>query len=200
MDGHLVADEIGIEALAYQRVDADGIAFDEHRLEGLDTHAVQGRSAVEEDRMVLDNFLENVPNLLGLALQHFLGRFNRVGVAQLLEPANNERLKELQGDLLGQTALVQPQFRTDYDYRTSGIINALAQQVFAESALLALDHVGERFQGAVAGAQDGPLAAVVVEQSVDRLLQHPLFVADDDFRGVEVDQFLESVVAVDDAA
>ena len=143
MDGHLVAVEIGIEALAYQRVDADGIAFDEHRLEGLDTHAVQGRSAVEEDRMVLDNFLENVPNLLGLALQHFLGRFNRVGVAQLLEPANNERLKELQGDLLGQTALVQPQFRADHDYRTSGIINALAQQVFAESALLALDHVGE---------------------------------------------------------
>jgi len=28
--------EVGVEALADQRVDADGVAFDQHRLEGLD--------------------------------------------------------------------------------------------------------------------------------------------------------------------
>ena len=54
--------------------------------------------------------------------------------------------------------------------------------------------------GRLLRAEHRPLAAVVVEQGVDRLLQHALFVADDDFRRVEVDQLLEPVVAVDDAA
>jgi hypothetical protein len=43
-------------------------------------------------------------------------------------------------------------------------------------------------------------AAVVVEQRVDRLLQHALLVADDDLGRVEVDQLLQPVVPVDDAA
>ena len=54
--------------------------------------------------------------------------------------------------------------------------------------------------GRLRRAEHGPLAAVVVEQGVDRLLQHPLLVADDDLGRVEVDQLLEPVVAVDDAA
>ena len=108
MDGHLVAVEVGVEALADQRMDADGVAFDQHRLERLDAHAVQRRGAVEQHGMVLDDLFENVPDLVGLAFEHLLGRLDRVGVAQFLEPANDERLEQLQGDLLGQTALVQP--------------------------------------------------------------------------------------------
>jgi hypothetical protein len=54
--------------------------------------------------------------------------------------------------------------------------------------------------GAVARARDGPAAAAVVEQRVDGLLQHPLLVVDDDLRRAEVEQPLEAVVAVDDAA
>ena len=46
MHGHLVAVEIGVEALAHQGMQLDGIAFDQHRLEGLNAHAVQGRGAV----------------------------------------------------------------------------------------------------------------------------------------------------------
>ncbi len=95
---------------------------------------------------------------------------------------------------------MQLQLRADDDHATGRVVDALAEQVFAESPLLALDHVGERLERAVRRAEHGPLAAVVVEQSVDRLLQHPLFVADDDFGRVEVDQLLEPVVAVDDPA
>ena len=40
----------------------------------------------------------------------------------------------------------------------------------------------------------------VVEQRVHGFLQHALFVADDDFRGLELEQVLQPVVAVDDAA
>ena len=47
---------------------------------------------------------------------------------------------------------------------------------------------------------DRPAAAAVVDQRVARLLEHPLLVADDDLRGAQLEQSLEPVVAVDDAA
>ena len=52
VDGHLVAVEVGVEALADQRVDPDRVAFDQHRLERLDAHAVQRRGPVEQHRVV----------------------------------------------------------------------------------------------------------------------------------------------------
>ena len=50
MDGHLVAVEVGVEAFADQRVNLDGVAFDQHRLKRLDAHAVKRRGAIEHDR------------------------------------------------------------------------------------------------------------------------------------------------------
>ena len=58
----------------------------------------------------------------------------------------------------------------------------------------------KRFQRTIAGAGDGAAMTAVVEQRVDRFLQHALFVADDDFRRLELEQVLQPVVAVDDAA
>src|SRR5215213_633672 len=48
-------------------------------------------------------------------------------------------------------------------------------------------------------AGHGASAAAVVEQCVDRLLEHPLLVVDDDLRRPEVEQALQPVVPVDDA-
>ncbi len=197
---HLVAVEVGVEACADQRVHLDGVALDEDGFEGLDAHAVQRRRAVEQHRVLVDDFLEDVPHL-GLApLEHALGALDGVGVAVLLELADDEGLVELQRDLLGKATLVQLQLRAHDDDRTRGVVHALAQQVLAEAALLALDHVGQRLERPAAGADDGPAAAAVVEERVHRLLQHPLLVADDDLRRVEVHQLLQAVVAVDDAA
>jgi hypothetical protein len=92
------------------------------------------------------------------------------------------------------------ELRADDDDRAAGVVDALAEEVLAEAALLALEHVAERLQRALVGAGDGLAAAAVVEERVDGLLQHPLLVADDDLRGVELLQALEAVVAVDDAA
>ena len=44
VDGHLVAVEVGVEGRANQRVDLDGLALDQDRLEGLDAQAVQRRA------------------------------------------------------------------------------------------------------------------------------------------------------------
>src|ERR1035437_6726419 len=112
----------------------------------------------------------------------------------------DERLEQLERHLLGKTALVQAQLRADHDDRTAGVVHALAQQVLAEAALLALERVGERFQGPVVGAAQHAAAAAVVEQGVHGFLQHALFVAHDHVRRVQIDELLQPVVAVDDAA
>src|SRR5690606_37301037 len=69
-----------------------------------------------------------------------------------------------------------------------------------EAALRALDHVGQRLQRALVGTGDRAAATAVVDQRVHRLLQHALFIADDDVRRVQLEQAAQAVVAVDDAA
>ena len=92
------------------------------------------------------------------------------------------------------------QFGADHDDRAAGVVDALAEQVLAEAALLALEGVGERFQRAVVGAAQHAAAAAVIEQRVHGFLQHALFIAHDHVRRVQLDQLLQTVVAVDDAA
>ena len=171
VDGHLVAVEVGVERGADQRMQLDGLAFDEHRLERLDAQTVQRRRAVQQHRMLADDLVEDVPDLGLLFLDQLLGLLHGGGQALGVEPRIDERLEQLERHLLRQAALVQLQLGTDDDDRTAGIVDALAEQVLAETALLALEHVGERLQRALVGAGDDAAAAAVVEQRVDRFLQ-----------------------------
>ena len=112
----------------------------------------------------------------------------------------DEGLEQLQGHLLGQAALVQLQLGADHDDGAARVVHALAQQVLAEAALLALQGVGERLQRPVVGPAQHAAAAAVVEERVHRLLQHALLVAHDDVGRAQLDELLQAVVAVDDAA
>src|SRR5690606_7910151 len=91
------------------------------------------------------------------------------------------------------------ELRADHDDRTARVVDALAEQVLAEAALLALQHVGERFERTLAAAADRLAATTIVEQRVDRLLQHALLIAQDDVRRAHLHQLLQPVVPVDDA-
>ena len=135
-----------------------------------------------------------------LLLDQLLGLLDGGGLAERLQARVDERLEQLERHLLRQPALVQLQLRSDHDHRAARVVDALAEQVLAEAALLALQHVGQRLQRALVGAGDDAAAAAVVEQRVDRLLQHPLLVADDDVGRAQLHQPLQAVVAVDDAA
>ncbi len=95
---------------------------------------------------------------------------------------------------------MQLEFGADHDDGTSGVVNALAQQVLAEASLLAFERVRQRLQRTVVGATQHAATASVIEQRVHRFLQHALFVAHNDFGSVQVHQLLQPVVAVDDAA
>ena len=129
-----------------------------------------------------------------------LGRFHRLGVFVLDQLADDERLEQLDRHVLGQTALVQLQFGTDHDHGAARIVHALAEQVLAETALLALQIVGQALERTVAVAAHGHRLAAVVEQRIHRLLQHALFVAQNDLGRADLDQPLQTIVADDDAA
>src|SRR5213078_2201053 len=181
-------------------VDLDRLALDQHRLEGLDAQAMERRRAVEQHRVLVDDLLEDIPDLRDHRVDHLLGGLDVLGGLALDEPGHDERLEQLERHELRQAALVQAQRRAGHDDRAARVVHALAEQVLAEPALLALEHVRERLERAVARARDGPAAAAVVEQRVDGFLQHALLVVDDDLRRTEVEQPLEAVVPVDHPA
>ena len=194
---HLVAVEVGVERRAHQRMELDRLALDQHRLEGLDAEAVQRRRAVEQHRVLADHLFEDVPHLGDFLLDQALGGLDRRRQPQQLQLVEDERLEQLERHLLRQAALVQLQLRTDHDHRAAGVVDALAKQVLAEAAALALDHVGERLERTLVGAGHRFAAAAVVEQRVHRLLQHALLVAHDDLGRLQFEQPLQPVIPVD---
>ena len=200
MHRHLVAVEIGVERRADERMQLDRFALDEHRLERLDAQTVQRRRAVEQHRMLADHLFEDIPDFRLLFLHQLLRLLDGLREALRLKPRIDERLEELERHLLRQAALMQLQFRTDHDDRAAGIVDALAEQILAETALFAFQHVGERLQRPLVRARDDAAAPAIVEQRIDGFLQHALFVAHDDVGRLELDQPLQAIVAVDDAA
>ena len=149
--------------------------------------------------MLADHLVEDVPDFRLLLLDQLLGLLDRRRQALGVEARIDERLEQFERHLLRQAALMQLELGADHDHRAAGIVDALAEQVLAEPALLALEHVGERLQRPLVGAGDDAPAPAVVEQRVDRLLQHPLLVADDDVGRAQFHQPLQAIVAVDDA-
>ena len=200
VNSHLVTVEVGVEGLTHQRVELNGLALDELRLECLDTQTVQRRCTVEQHGVLGDDLFEDVPHLDALALDHALCRLDVLRVVQIDQTLHHERLEQLESHQLGQTTLVQLELRTDDDDGTTRVVDALTEQVLTEATLLALEQIAQGLQRAVTRSGDRTSTTTVVEQGVDRLLQHPLLVVDDDLGSTEVDQSLEAVVAVDDAA
>ena len=196
---HLVAVEVRVVGHADQRMELDRLALDQHRLEGLDAEPMERRRAVEQHRMLADHVVEDVPDVLAFLLDHLLGALDGRDVALLLELGVDERLEQLERHLLGQSALMEPEFGTDHDDRAARVVHALAEQVLPKAPGLALEHVAQRFQRPLGRPGDRAAAPAVVEQRVDRLLQHPLLVAHDDVGRVELDEPFEAVVAVDHA-
>src|SRR5690606_27979156 len=196
---HLVTVEVGVEGRADERVQTDGLAFDEDRLERLDTKTVQRRRTVQQNRVLADDFVKDIPDFGLFLLDQLLGLLDRGRQALGFEARVDEGLEELKRHLLGQAALVQLEVRTHGDNRTTRIVDALAEQVLTEAALLALEHVGQRLQRTLVGTGDGAATAPVVEQGVNSFLQHALFVADNDIRRTQLDEALQAVVAVDHA-
>src|SRR5437016_7845360 len=126
--------------------------------------------------MFANDVFEDVPNDRFLLLDHFLGLLDGGAVALRFELVVDERLKEFERHLLGQSALVKLQLGTDDDDGAAGVVHALAEKVLAETPLLALERVGQGLERAIVGSTQNAAAAAVVEQRVNGFLKHALFV------------------------
>ena len=195
--GHLVAVKVGVEGSTHQGVDLDGLAVYEAGLKGLDTQAVQGRRTVQQNRPLLDDLLQDLPDLGALLFNDSFRALDIDGIVVLDEAVDHKGLEQLQRHALGQAALVQFQVGTDDDHRPPGIVHTLAEQVAAEAALLALQVIRQRLERAPAAGRHRLASPAVVDQRVDRFLKHALLVADDDIGRAEIQQPFEPVVAVD---
>src|SRR5690606_8481332 len=101
--------------------------------------------------------------------------------------------------LLGQTALVQLERRTNHDHGASGVVYPLTEEVLPEAPLLALEHVAQALEGSLVGSGNRLTATTIVEQCVHCLLKHAALIADDDLWSIQLQQSLQAIVAVDDS-
>ena len=113
---HLIAVEVGVESRTDERMQLDRLAFDQHRLEGLNAQPVQRRRAIQHDRMFADHLIEDVPNFRLLLFDQLLRLLDRGGEALGVEPRIDERLEEFERHLLRQAALVQLELGADHDH------------------------------------------------------------------------------------
>src|SRR5215472_2522667 len=150
--------------------------------------------------MLANDVFQDVPDHRFLLLHHFLGLLDGGAVALGLQLVIDEGLEQLEGHFLRQTALIELELRANHDNRAAGIVHALAEQVLAETALLALEGVRQRLERPVVRAAQDAAAAAIVKQGVDGLLEHALLVAHDHVRGMQLHELLQAVVAVDVAA
>ena len=185
---HLVPVEVRVERCAHERMQLDRTPFNEHGLKCLNAEPVQRRCTVEHNGVIFNDHFKHVPNLSPHALHHALCALDIMCEAIFNELLHYKRFEQLERHFLGKAALVHFQFRANHDNAAAGIVHALAQKVLAEAALLAAQHIRKGFQRAVAGARNGAAAPAVVDQGVNRLLKHALFVAHDNIRRTQLEQ------------
>ena len=95
MHGHLVAVKVRVIGVTNERVNLDRLAVHEDRLERLDTESVQGRSTVQENRVLFDDLFEAVPDRRVHSVDHALGRLDVLRDLLFDQRLHDERLEQL---------------------------------------------------------------------------------------------------------
>src|ERR1051325_1214997 len=144
--------------------------------------------------MVADDLLENLVHLRRLTLDDLLRALHGLRDAFFHQLVDDERLEQLERHQLRQAALVELELGADDEDRTARVVDALAEQVLTEPALLALEHIRKRLEWTLTAATNRLRATPVVEQRIDGFLEHALLVPEDDLRRAMHDQLLKPVV------
>ena len=124
---HLVAIEVRVIRRADQRMQLDRFPLHQYWLECLNAQPMQRRRPVQQNRMFADYLFQDVPDFRLFHFHQFLGLLDGGRKTSQFQLAIDKRAEEFQRHLLGQSALVQFQGRTDHDHRTAGIVDPLAQ-------------------------------------------------------------------------
>ena len=197
---HLVTIKVSVKGCTCEWVKLQRFALDELRLESLNAQTVKRRSTVEQHRVSFHDILENVPHHGLLRIHNLLGALHCLHNTTFNHLTDDEWLVELGCHVLWHSALVKLQVRSNDDDRTRRVVYTLAQKVLTETSLLSFQAVAQRLQWTVAFRFHCAALAAVVKQAVDRLLKHALFISQNHFRCLDLDQALQAVVSDDHAA
>ena len=115
---HLVTVEVGVERGTDQRVNLDALPSTRLRLESLDSETVQALAHGSATPGARDDS-SKTSHTSGETLDHALRALDVLCVVKVDETLHDERLEQLKRHLLGQTALVQLELRTNHDDRTA---------------------------------------------------------------------------------
>src|SRR5713226_153610 len=141
MNRHLVPIEVGVVGRAHQGVELDRLALDQNGLKGLDPETMESWRPVQQDWVLPDHLVQNIPDLGPFLFNQLLGAFNGRYISPLFQLVVDKGLEKLEGHLLGEAALMQTKFGSHDDDRAAGVIDSLAEQVLPEAAGLPLEHV-----------------------------------------------------------
>ncbi len=141
VDCHLVAVKVGVIRRANQRMQPEGAPFNKDRFKSLYAQPVQRRRPVKQNRVFFNDNIQSVPNLGALLIDHLFSGFNVVCQAFLNQLVHDKWAEQLNCHFFRHAALVYFQIRAHDNNGTPGIVHALAQQVLAETPLLALEHI-----------------------------------------------------------
>src|SRR6266404_2046566 len=144
MNSHLVTVKVSVVSGTDTGVQLNCCSFNQDRIESLDTEFVQGWSTVKQYRMIFGNFLKNIKDFRRTLLNIAFCRFNIGCKTSDNNFTKDERFEHLKRHFFWQSTLVKPQFRTNYDNRTTRIINTFSKKVLSEAALLTSQHVRKR--------------------------------------------------------
>ena len=90
---HLVTVKIRIKRRTYQRMKLNRLTLYQNRLKRLYTQSMQGRRTVQHYRMLLNNFLQNIPYFRLKTLYHLLRTLNIMRRTIIYQLFHNKRLK-----------------------------------------------------------------------------------------------------------
>ena len=104
---------------------------------------MQRRRPVQQHGAVLCHFINHLAHFGCVAIHQALCTLYVGAKVVLHQLGNDEWTEQLFRHHIWQAALVQLELGAHHNHRAPGVINALAQQVAAEAALLALQHVAQ---------------------------------------------------------
>ncbi len=91
VDSHLVTVEVGVERRTDERMQLDCLAFDQGGFESLNAKTVQRRSAVQENRMLADHFVKDIPDFRTFLFNQLLGLLDGRGITLGVKTGIDER-------------------------------------------------------------------------------------------------------------
>ena len=199
---HLVAVEVGVECRADQRMQLDRLALDQHRLEAPGCRGGAGSARGSAAPDARGSPLRGCPTPPAAPSRPCAWpALMVVGHAVELELRVDERLEQLERHLLRQAALMQLELRTDHDHRAARNSRRACRAgsggtgPACPSSMSASDFSG-RLLAPVMTRPRRPLSNSASTASCSMRF----FVAHDDVGRAQLDQPLQAVVAVDDAA